>query len=107
MTNLGKDEALASKWCQLIKDYQASSLSSIEAYAQSHQVAKSSLYKWSKRLGLPLKQSPVSFIELEPLAELPPSGLESFSVEVRINNRSTVTMTAPWPKVIELVKALV
>ena len=106
MTNLEKDEALVSKWVQIIKGYQRSSLS-IEAYAHSKQVAKSSLYKWSKRLGISLKPAPLSFIELEPLAEVPLLPLESFSIEVRINNRSSVTMAVPWPQIIELVKALV
>ena len=104
MTKSEEDEGLTSKWRQIIMDYQTSCLS-IKGYAQSQQVAKSSLYKWSKRLGLPLKQAPLSFIELEPLDKIP--YLETFPIEVRINNRSTVAMTAPWPKVIELVKALI
>jgi hypothetical protein len=107
MTKSEEDEGLTNKWRQIIKGYQGSSFSSIEAYADSQQLSRSSLYKWSKRLGMPLRKETLSFIELEPTAELASLPLESFSVEVRINNRSTVAMAAPWPKVIELVKALV
>ena len=106
MTKAEKEEALGSKWREIIKGYETSGLS-IKGYADSQQVAKSSLYKWSKQLGIPLRKKSLSFIELEPLAELPPLGLESFPIEIRINNRSSVMMEAPWPKVIELVKALV
>ena len=107
MAKSEKDEGLTNKWRQIIKDYQASSFNSIGAYADSQQVAKSSLYKWSKRLGMPLRKESLSFIELKPIAALPSLPLESFSVEVRMNNRSTIAMAAPWAKVIELVKALI
>lgn len=107
MTKSEKEEELRSKWRQILKDYQASSFGSIESYADNQQIARSSLYKWSKRLGMPLKKEALSFIELEPVTELPSLALECFSVEVRINNRSTVGLSAAWSQVIELVKALV
>lgn len=106
-----KGKALEKKWRGVIKGFQATSLS-VEAYTREHHLSKSSLYKWSKRLKMPLKgpSLPLSFVEIKALdgfLEQPPSS-EVFSVEVRISKGSGYLKTElSWPKMVDLVKALV
>lgn len=57
---------LTKRWTGLIKECQTSGLA-IEDFAKQNKIGASSLYNWSKRLGLPLRgqnQSEISFIEL-------------------------------------------
>jgi hypothetical protein len=52
-----------------------------------------------------VKKEPLSFVELEPIPQTP--SLELFSVEIKIKDRCSLKIEAPWIQVIELVKALV
>lgn len=105
-----RKESLKKKWQGLIKDFQESSLP-VKDYVQERHIQKSSLYKWSKRLGMPLKKVPVplSFIELQPLdQEAAPyvPQLELFAIEVMVSKGGSVKVDMPWPKMVEFVKAL-
>jgi hypothetical protein len=106
MPAVTRGDSLEKKWREIISDLQESSLS-IAAYAKSHDISEGSLYNWSKRLGVPLRKSPLSFIEVEPLsAAQSPSKEEYFSVDVVVAKGGCVKVDMSWPKVIEFVKAL-
>lgn len=106
MPAVTRGDSLEKKWQGIIKDLQESPLS-VAAYAKSHDISEASLYKWSKRLGAPLRKSPLSFIELEPVsAAQTTSEKEYFSVEVMVAKGGCVKVDVTWPKVIEFVKAL-
>lgn len=95
--------ALEKRWQEIIKDLQGSSLS-VAAYARAHHISKASLYKWSKKLGATLLNTPLSFVELAPLTQAAEE--EYFSVEVVVAKGGCVKVDVTWPKVIEFVKAL-
>ena len=100
-----RGEALKKQWEDVLKNYKESPLS-VNEFTKERRLSKSSIYKWSNRLGIDLKKEPLSFIELAPISPQPSSST-SYSVEVKIKDRCSVKIEAPWIQVIELVKALV
>jgi len=77
---------------------------SLDSYTKSHHISKSNFYKWKRRLNSSPKAPPLSFIELQPLAQAPQP--EIFSVEVGVSKGGCVKVGLTWPKVVELVKVL-
>ncbi len=99
-----RGEALKKQWEAALKDFKASSLS-VNDFTKERNLSKANFYKWSSRLGMSVKKEPLSFVELEPIPQTP--SLELFSVEIKIKDRCSLKIEAPWIQVIELVKALV
>jgi hypothetical protein len=107
-----KGKAADRRWRGILKDFQENSLT-VEAYARDCHMSRSTLYKWSKRLEMPLKKtslpsSPLSFVEIKPLEGLKDqvSPLEVFSIEVKVSKGACcfkAEMT--WSKMIDFVKA--
>lgn len=117
------------EWRSVLEDYMASGHRQ-DFYCRERHISKASLYKWSKRLGLPLRQErplsetetidkrnaqhsaaeevPFSFIELK----VPQHNADAFSslkLEILLDQERKVNLetTASWERVVELVKALV
>ncbi|NBW58295.1 hypothetical protein EBR43_11065 [bacterium] len=99
-----RGEALKKQWEAALKDFKAGSLN-VTDFTRERNLSKASFYKWASLLGISVKKEPLSFIELEPIPQAP--SLELFPVEVKINNRCSIKIEAPWTQIIELVKALV
>lgn len=111
-------EDLEKKWRGIIKGFE-SSFSTVESYAREHHISPSSLYRWSKRLCLPLtRKEGLSFVELRPLNQQDlchevghescqlGGELEIFCVEVTVAKGGHLKVDVPWPRLIDLVKAL-
>ena len=103
MSGNQRGEALEKKWEEIVRGWQGSLLS-LDSYTKSHHISKSNFYKWKRRLDSSQKAPPLSFIELQPLAQA--SQPEVFSVEVGVSKGGCVKVGMTWPKVVELVKAL-
>lgn len=103
MSGNHRGESLEKKWEGIIKGWQESLLS-LDSYTKSHHISKSNFYKWKRRLNSSPKAPPLSFIELQPLAQAPQP--EIFSVEVGVSKGGCVKVGLTWPKVVELVKVL-
>src|SRR5262249_18620986 len=110
-------------WKDVIEDYLASKRGLVD-YCQKHKVSKSSLYKWSHQLGIPLKQGrqesqtqqinimdkeePRSFIELDV-----PKYQENATIPLKLDLLITperqvkIETTTTWDNIVGLVKALV
>lgn len=99
-----RGEALKKQWEGVLRDFKESSLS-VKTFTKERNLSRANFYRWSNRLGMSVKKESLSFIELEPVPQAP--SLELFPVEVKINNRCSLKIEAPWVQVIELVKALV
>jgi len=103
---------LITKWQEFITDCQ-SSPSSIKNFARQRKIGVSSLYYWSKKLGVPLKNEPadaMQFIALNPFPQnlsIQPKETEvkPCLVEISINHLKIRT-EASWMQVVELVKGL-
>lgn len=111
-------DVLEKKWRGIIKEFQSSFLT-VESYAREHHISPSSLYKWSKRLSLPLRrQEGLSFVELRPLNQQDfghqvghdpcklGGELAIFCVEVTVAKGGILKVDVSWPRLIDLVKAL-
>lgn len=99
-----RKEATKQKWQTLIKNFHHSPLP-IDAYVRHHQIGKTTIYKWSKRLNMPLKKEPLSFLELSiPAAALPPPTV--FMVEVHSPRGHHLKMPLGWEQVLALVQTM-
>src|SRR5262245_34043208 len=108
-------------WKSVIKDYLTSGCGQV-AYCQRHKISKASLHKWSRQLGIPLKQrqqasqfrqsknneESLSFIALNV-----PAHMESAAIPLKLDlfitpeRQVKIETIATWDNVVGLVKALV
>ena len=95
------------RWEGIIEDFQKSQLS-VTAYTNARGIPKSSFYKWSKNLGLTFHKESLSFIEIPHpgLSSTSLSEPELFSVALQNSKGSTLTVTLPWPRLIDFVKSV-
>jgi hypothetical protein len=95
------------KWENIIQDFKSSQLS-VTAYTNARGIPKSSFYKWSKNLGLTFHKESLSFIEIPHpgLSSTSLSEPELFSVALQNSKGSTLTVTLPWPRLIDFVKSV-
>jgi len=99
-----RGEALKKQWEGVLEDFKESSLS-VKTFTKERNLSRANFYRWSSRLGMSVKKEPLSFVELEPISQN--SCIESYPVEIKIKDRCSLKIEAPWVQVIELVKALV
>jgi hypothetical protein len=125
-----RTEELAARWQKILEDFAASDCGVIQ-YCQDRKVSKSSLYKWSERLRMPLKnhstlakicqmnndndtinstsqEAPLSFIELK----LPPSDVgASFPLKLELlltqDRKLRMETSSTWDQLVGMIKALV
>ena len=96
--------ATQQKWQTLIKNFHRSPLP-IDAYVRHHQIGKTTIYKWSKRLNIPLKKEPLSFLDISvPTTALLPS--TTFMVEVHSPRGHHLKMPLDWEQVVALVQTM-
>jgi len=130
MTKKIGTQELEARWQKVLEDY-ASSSYGVSQYCQDRKVSKSSLYKWSQRLGMPLKnrpalakanqinkdntppilagqEAPFSFIELK----LPPSHAGApfpLKLELLLTQERKLRMevSSTWEQLVGMIKTLV
>ena len=121
---------LQAHWRSVLEDFAASDFR-VGQYCQERKMSKASLYSWSRRLGIPLKNrenltntdqarkdgkqgnfanedSPFSFIELK----VPPSNLSaSFPLKLELlltqERRLKIETASTWEGVVSMIKTLV
>lgn len=100
-------EKIAKKWEDILQDFNRSQLS-VTAYAREHHISKTSFYKWSKKLGAPLDEKPLTFVEIpqqQPSFTLPCEP-ELFSIKIQSTNGANLIVALPWSRLIEFVKGV-
>ena len=121
---------LQTHWRSVLEDFAASDFR-VGQYCQERKMSKASLYNWSRRLGIPLKNrenltdtdqarrddkqgnftnedSPFSFIELK----IPPSNTSiSFPLKLELflaqEHRLKIEIPSTWEQVVGMIKTLV
>lgn len=102
--SLASKKTTQQKWQTLIKNFHQSPLP-IDAYVRHHQIGKTTIYKWSKRLNMPLKKEPLSFLDVSvPTAASPSPTI--FMVEVHFPRGHHLKMPLGWEHVLELVQTM-
>jgi hypothetical protein len=121
---------LQTHWRSVLEDFAASDFR-VGQYCQERKMSKASLYSWSRRLGIPLKNrenltdtdqarrddkqgnfanedSPFSFIELK----IPPSNTSiSFPLKLELflaqEHRLKIEVPSTWEQMVGMIKTLV